>query len=144
MTASGRRVSPVRVEAALREIPLVSHAFVEGEGRPELVALVALDPEAALNWAADKGLTSLSLAELTRHPSLFAALREAIDATNRDLEPAEAVRRFAILESGFDAASGEVTQTMTNRRSFISRKYRALLDGLYDSAKTASRPAVRV
>jgi hypothetical protein len=33
---------------------------------------------------------------------------------------------------------------MTNRRSFITRKYRALLDGLYDSAKTASRPAVRV
>ena len=144
VTASGRRVSPVRVESALREIPLVGHAFVDGEGRPELVALVALDPEAALNWAADKGLGSLTVAELTRHPSLFAALREAIDATNRELEPAEAVRRFAILESGFDAASGEVTQTMTNRRSFITRKYRALLDGLYDSAKTASRPAVRV
>jgi long-chain acyl-CoA synthetase len=144
VTASGRRVSPVRVEAALREIPLVGHAFVQGEGRHELVALVALDPEAALNWAAEKGLASLSLVELARHPSLFAALREAIDATNRELEPAEAVRRFAILESGFDAASGEVTQAMTNRRSFITRKYRALLDGLYDSAKTASRPAVRV
>jgi long-chain acyl-CoA synthetase len=144
VTASGRRVSPVRIEAALREIPLLSHAFVDGEGRSELVALVALDPEAALNWAADRGLGSLGLAELTRHPALFAALREAIDATNRELEPAEAVRRFAILEGGFDAASGEVTHTMTNRRSFITRKYRALLDGLYDSTKTASRPAVRV
>ena len=144
VTASGRRVSPVRVESALRELPLVAHAFVDGEGKSELVALVALDADAALNWAADKGLSSLTLAELVRHPSLFAALREEIDAMNRELEPAEAVRRFAILETGFDAASGEVTHTMTNRRSFITRKYRALLDGLYDSTKTASRPAVRV
>ena len=144
VTASGRRVSPVKVEAALREIPLVGHAFVWGEGRSELAALIALDPDAALNWANDKGLAGLTLTELVRHPALFAALREALDGVNRELEAAEAVRRFAILESGFDTASGEVTHTMTNRRSFIAKKYRALLDGLYEGAHTASRPAVRV
>src|SRR5213078_1019155 len=43
VTSGGKNISPQKLEQALAADPLVSHAFVVGDGRPYLVALIAPD-----------------------------------------------------------------------------------------------------
>jgi long-chain acyl-CoA synthetase len=43
ITSSGKNIAPSNLEAALRESRWISEAAVFGEGRPYLVALLALD-----------------------------------------------------------------------------------------------------
>jgi long-chain acyl-CoA synthetase len=144
VTASGRSVSPVAIESALREIPLVGHAVVQGDGRHYLTALLTLDPDAARAWAAEQGIEVASSIELVHHPRVFEYLRQQVAQVNRELSAAEGIKRFALLDEDFDSLSGEVTPTLQTRRRFVAQKYRALIEGLYDSSSSASasRPAV--
>jgi long-chain acyl-CoA synthetase len=52
VTSTGKNVSPVLVENALKAHPLIGQAMVHGDDRSYLVALLVLDAEAAPAWAA--------------------------------------------------------------------------------------------
>ena len=56
ITAGGKNISPARVESELKAAsPLIGHACAIGDRRPNLVALVVLDPDAAGAFAARHG-----------------------------------------------------------------------------------------
>ena len=55
-----------------------------------------------------------------------------IQAANRKLERWETVKRWAFLPAELDVESGEVTPSMKVRRTEVERRYRDLLDSLYD------------
>ena len=50
---------------------------------------------------------------------------------NARLAHYETIRRFAILPRDFTEAAGEITPTLKIRRREVTRKYRDLLDNLY-------------
>ena len=52
ITAGGKNITPANIEAEIKQHPLVSQCVVIGDRRPYLVALVTLDPEEAVKWAA--------------------------------------------------------------------------------------------
>ena len=47
------------------------------------------------------------------------------------------IRRFLILHKALDADDGELTRTNKVRRGFIGERYKALVDALYGTAKSA-------
>ena len=56
ITAGGKNITPANLEAEIKQHPLVSQCVVVGDRRPYLVALVTLDPEEALKYAAEHDL----------------------------------------------------------------------------------------
>ena len=56
ITAGGKNITPANLEAEVKQHPLVSQCVVIGDRRPYLVALVTLDPEEAVKFAAEHGL----------------------------------------------------------------------------------------
>jgi len=54
-----------------------------------------------------------------------------IEEQNRKLATFETIKRFAILESDFSIATGELTPTLKVRRGFTSSKYSTIIDALY-------------
>ncbi len=132
VTAGGKTVAPGPIELALREIPLIDHAVVYGDGRPHLAALITLNENEVTTWAKSSGLGDLPFDQLCQHPEVYRQVDDAIEEVNRDLPRVEAVKRFAVLRADFTLESGELTATWQTRRRFVTEKYRALLDGLYD------------
>jgi long-chain acyl-CoA synthetase len=131
ITSSGKNIAPSNIENLLKESPLVGHAYVAGEGRPYVVALLTLDGDVAPVVAAKMGLAGLSLAELAEHPDVLAAVQAAVDSANARLSRPEQVKRFALLPSEWTAESEELTPTMKLKRRVVSTKYSDVLDGLY-------------
>ena len=116
ITAGGKNVAPKNIEAALKNHPLVGEAVVIGDRRKFLTALIALDPEAAQKWAADRGVSGpLHASKLVRDE-----LQSAVDQINATLARVETVKKFAILERALSIEDGELTPTLKVKRKPVT------------------------
>jgi long-chain acyl-CoA synthetase len=113
--ATGKKVSPTRIDNLLTASPLIDQVAVFGEGQSALVALVvpsagglALDPTTAREQYA---------AEISR--CLASAAHE------------EQVRHFAILDRPFSVERGEMTAKLSLCRARIAENFAAELGSLH-------------
>jgi long-chain acyl-CoA synthetase len=118
VTAGGKNVSPQNIESALRASRYISEALVVGDGRPYLVALLALD-EAELERAA------------AGDEEVEALVRGVVDDVNRGRGRVEQVRRFAILPRELSEAARELTPTLKVRRRVCEEHFREEIEALY-------------
>lgn len=133
VTSTGKKIAPALVENMIKEHHLVSHAYVYGEGRSYLVALVTLNPQEAAEHARARGFNvEGGVAELARSAGMKALVAEIIEGVNRRLSSTEAVKRFAILEREFQLELDEVTPTMKVKRDVVAEHFAEVLRGLYD------------
>src|SRR5581483_3692766 len=56
ITSGGKNITPVNIEGALKNHPLISEAVVVGDRRNYLTALVTLDPEASVKFLWERGV----------------------------------------------------------------------------------------
>ena len=147
ITAGGKNISPANLEALLKQNPLVGQACVIGDRRPYVSALIVLDQDAAPMWAHKAGITSISMADLARHPAVVTEIQKAIDECNRHVSQVEGVKRFTILPVEWTAESEELTPTLKLKRHVISQKYADEIEEMYARtepspvAPTEARPA---
>ncbi|NSC24770.1 long-chain fatty acid--CoA ligase [Streptomyces albus subsp. chlorinus] len=131
VTSTGKNVSPALVENALKEHPLIGQAYVHGDGRPYLVALLVLDAQAAPAWAARNGVEA-PWDELAGHPAVRAEADRAVAAANARLSRPEQVRRYRLLSREWSPETGELTPSLKVRRRVIQDAYRRVIQGLYE------------
>jgi long-subunit acyl-CoA synthetase (AMP-forming) len=134
VTAGGENVAPNAIESLLREHPLVSEAFVAGDRRPYLVALLTLDVETVRTFLASRGVALGDIAPavpVVHHDFVAAELAQWVAATNRHLSRIEQVKRFAVLDHDWVADSDELTPTMKVKRRVVLEKFADEIDRLY-------------
>jgi long-chain acyl-CoA synthetase len=130
VTAAGKNVAPAPLEDRIRAHPLISQAVVVGEARPFIAALITIDEEALVSWAA-RGALGAEAAWALDHPALLAEVQAAIDDANRSVSRAESIRKFAVLPHDLTVGSGELTPTLKVRRSVVEKAYGPVIDELY-------------
>jgi long-chain acyl-CoA synthetase len=129
--SSGHNVSPARLEALIKECPLVGQACVVGDGRAHVAALVVPDPEMARVWAARHDLADASLTDVAAHPGFRADVDAFIAAVNETVPPAERIVAFAILGEEWLPDSDVLTPTAKLKRRAVNARYAPLIDSLY-------------
>ena len=132
VTSGGKNIAPQNVENLLKNDPLVSQAFVYGDRRKYLTALLTLSPEEIGNWAAQKGIPEKDPEALSKRPEVERLMQEWVDEVNRGLAPFEQVKKFVLLGKDFSQETGELTPTLKVRRKVVIEKYGRLLDALYE------------
>ncbi|MEV6776594.1 AMP-dependent synthetase/ligase [Streptomyces syringium] len=130
VTSTGKNVSPALVENALKEHPLVGQAFVHGDGRSYLVALLVLDAELTRPWAARLGIDA-DPDTLPDHPAVRAEIDRAVAAANARLNRTEQIKRYRLLTREWGPATGELTPSLKLRRRVVREKYAAEIEELY-------------
>jgi long-chain acyl-CoA synthetase len=129
--STGKNVAPALVENMIKEHHLVSHAYVHGDGRSYLVALVTLNPLEAEEHARARGIAYRSFGELAASAEMRDLVSSIIDAANRRVSSSESVRRFVILPRDFRADLDEVTPTLKLKRDVVARNFADVLQSLY-------------
>lgn len=132
ITSGGKNIAPQMIEEALKFSPLVSQAVLIGDARPYVAALLTPDPEGVERWAADHGLPTTGLAELTHNESLLDAVGGWIEETNARLSKVEQVKRWKLLDHEFAQEEDELTPTIKVRRATIKERYAAEIEALYE------------
>ena len=131
VTSGGKNVSPANIEARLKASPLVGQAMVVGDSRPYLVALVVLDAEVAPAWAAARGMTGRTMAELADEPVIRAEIERVVSEANRTVSGPERIRRWALLGEEWRPDSDQLTATMKLKRRGVLATYGPLVESLY-------------
>ena len=126
----GDNVAPQRVEGMLTLQPEIVQAMVHGDKRPYLVGLVVPDPEWALHWARDEGMTT-DLAKLRAEPEFVKALQAAVDRVNARVSVTEKVRRIVVADAPFTVENEQMTPSLKIRRHVLKGVYGERLDRLY-------------
>ncbi len=133
-TSGGKYVAPQPLEGKLKALcPYVSQAVVHGDGRHFCSALVALDEEALRRWAAANGRPG-TYAELAALPETHALIQPFVDELNATSPSYATIKKFAILPVDLTLEAGDLTTSFKVKRKVVERRYKALLDGLYEGA----------
>jgi long-chain acyl-CoA synthetase len=130
ITAGGKNITPANIEAEVKQHPLVSQCVVIGDRRPYLVALVTLDPEEAVSFAAQHDLPQ-DPAALASNPEVRREIEAHLDKINQKFARVEQVKKIAILPRDLSQESGELTPTLKVKRSVVADKYASEIESLY-------------
>ncbi len=130
-TSTGRRISPLGIEAALRTSPYIDQVVVFGHGRRHLAALITIQADRVEKELAAKGVSFESKDQMTASPAVHALLQPEIERLTKPFPTYERIRVFAIAPRPFDIASGELTSSLKLRRNVIEKNYAHLLEPLF-------------
>jgi long-chain acyl-CoA synthetase len=134
INAAGKNMSPANIESKLTDAhPLIGQACVIGNGRPYNVALIVLDPEAAVAFSREIGREGAPAAELSTHAQVEQAVAQGVAAANERLSRVEQVKRYKVLAEEWLPGGDELTPTMKLKRNPIAEKYAGEIDALYAS-----------
>ncbi|MBW6502846.1 long-chain fatty acid--CoA ligase [bacterium] len=131
VTSGGKNIAPQNLENLLKNDRYISQAFVYGDRKKYLTALLTLAPEEIVAWAARQGIPERGVEALAKHPEVLQLIRERVDEVNRGLASFEQVKKFAVLETDFSQETGELTPTLKVRRKVVVEKYGRILDEFY-------------
>ncbi|RLC12043.1 MAG: long-chain fatty acid--CoA ligase [Deltaproteobacteria bacterium] len=132
MTLSdGRPFSPQYLETRLKFSPYIKDAWVIGDKRDYVTAVMCIDYSVVGKWADENKLSYTSYPELSQKPEVYDLVEKQIRNANKDLPEVARVRKFVNLYKEFDADDDVLTRTSKLRRAFVEKRYGEIVDALY-------------
>lgn len=131
VTAGGKNVAPQALENALSMDQFISQAFVYGDGRKFISALIVPDWERTENYAAEKKIEYSTISGLCDNDAIVKLFEKRVETALVDFSRAEKVRKFKLMEREFSQDEGEVTPTLKLKRKKITQRYWNDLESLY-------------
>jgi long-chain acyl-CoA synthetase len=132
ITAGGKNITPANLENGMKQHSLVSQCVVVGDRKPYLVALVTLDPEEAVAYAKEHGL-STDPVELAESPEIRREIEAHREKINERFARVEQVKKVAILSRDLSQEGGELTPTLKVKRAVVAAKHELEIEALYAS-----------
>jgi long-chain acyl-CoA synthetase len=127
----GRPFAPQYLETRLKFSPYIKDAWVIGDKRDFLSAVMCIDYSVVSNWADQRKLNYTSYQELSQMPQVYELVEKQIRQANKDLPDVAKIRKFTNLYKELDADDDELTRTRKLRRAFVEKRYKEILDALY-------------
>jgi len=131
----GRPFAPQYLETRLKFSPYIKDAWVIGDRRDYLSAVMCIDYSVVSNWADQRKLNYTSYQELSQMPEVYELVEKQIRQANKDLPDVAKIHKFTNLYKEFDADDDELTRTRKLRRAFVEKRYKEIVEALYSNNK---------
>jgi long-chain acyl-CoA synthetase len=131
VTATGEKVSPSDMEAAIVQSPLFEQVMVVGEGMPYVAALIVLNRNVWPGFARHLSLDPEDPASL-ESPKALRAATEAMAGLLRSFPSYAQVRAVRLALTSWTIPDGLVTPTMKLKRDAISQRFAGEIRKLYE------------
>jgi len=131
VTAGGKNIAPQPLENELKLDKYISEAYVYGDEKPYLVALLTPNLERLIDLGRELGIHYIDIEELVTNEKVMAVYTERMEAFNAALPPYKTIKRFAVLPREFTIDGGELTPTLKLKRKEIYNKYKDIIEELY-------------
>ena len=131
ITAGGKNIAPQPIENQLKMDKHVSSAFVYGDRKPYLTALIVPNLERLLEFAREKRIDFFDLDDLVMREPVRELFEQRMGEINGRLASYETIKRFVLLPHDFSIESGELTPTLKLRRKVICERYKQKIEDMY-------------
>ncbi|HEX8806592.1 MAG TPA: long-chain fatty acid--CoA ligase, partial [Candidatus Aquilonibacter sp.] len=130
-TATGKYVSPARVEASIKRSVFVAQAMVVGDGRSYPIALIAP------NWdlvRVELNLPSITTEELATRDDVQQFVAGQVREQTADLASYERIRYIVVVPHEFTVERGELSPAMKIKRRVVEERYKDEIERVYAAA----------
>ncbi|HEY5513122.1 MAG TPA: long-chain fatty acid--CoA ligase, partial [Geomonas sp.] len=127
----GKNIAPQPIENLLKRDKYISQAFVYGDRKPYLTALLVPTIERLLEFALEKNIDYNDLDDLVVHEPVLRLYQQRVAAINANLAPHETIKKFVLLPRDFSLDAGELTPTLKLKRKVISDNYKEKIERMY-------------
>lgn len=134
--SDGSKSSPQFLEARLKFSPFLKDAWIIGDHKSYVTAVICIDYNTVGKWAEDHGITYTSYQELSQLPEVYELVQKPLMQVNKTLPGPAKIRKFVNLYKEFDADDDELTRTRKIRRTFVEERYKDIVDALYSDSDT--------
>jgi len=131
VTAGGKNIAPQPIENELKMDKYVTSAFVYGDRKPYLTALIVPNLERLLGFAKEKHIHYYELDDLVMTAPVQNLFEQRLAEINSRLAHFETIKKFALLPHDFSIEGGELTPTLKMKRKVIYEKYRQRIEDMY-------------
>jgi long-chain acyl-CoA synthetase len=131
-TSGGKYIAPQVIEVMFKAIcPLASQMLVHGDGRNYATALIALDPDALVQWARAQALKGKDYESLAADPAVENYVRTCVEELNGRLNRWETIKDFRIVNHDLSIEDDELTPSMKMKRKVVEARFWNLLESMY-------------
>ncbi len=132
VTAGGKNVSPSEIENQLKFSPFIADAVVIGDRRKYLTALIMIDHDNVAKFAQDNEIPFTNFASLCHAPPVLELVEAEVARVNSRFARVEQIKKFRLIDVQLTPEDEELTPTMKLKRKFVSERYKASIDGMYE------------
>jgi len=130
-TSFGKYIAPQLIENKFRESPFIDNLIVLGENQKFAAALITPDFNHLKNWCEGKEIEYASNKEMLDLPRIKKRFLKEVKKYNESFGITEQIQKFELMDSEWTIESGELTATLKLRRTYINKKYAALICKLF-------------
>ncbi len=131
-TSGGKYIAPPAIESKFKAIcPYASQFMVFGNERNYVVALVTLDPDAMVGWAAENGMEGKSYTEVVQSDAVNTMVTAYVEELNGKLNRWETIKKWKLLDHDLTIESGELTPSMKVKRNVVEVNHKEHIDAMY-------------
>jgi len=131
ITAGGKNIAPQPLENVLRMDKYISQAFVYGDRKPYLVAILTPNLERLIQMAQQEGLDYLDMEDLVTNEQVQRRYAYRLQRINDKLPSYQTIKKFILLPRDFSVDGEELTPTLKLKRKVIAAKYQDRIERLY-------------
>ncbi|MCG8491500.1 MAG: hypothetical protein MI743_07795, partial [Sneathiellales bacterium] len=99
--------------------------------RKYLTCLIMIDQENVEKYAQDMDVPFTNFQSLCRAKEVTDLIWEEVERVNKGFAQVETIKQFRLIDEILTAEDDELTPTMKLKRSFVSKKYKDLIDTMY-------------
>jgi len=132
VTSGGKNIAPSAIENKLKFSPYIKEAIVIGDRRKFPSVLIQIDPENVGNWAQKRLIPYTTYKSLATTAEIKELISGVVEEANSHFARVERVKKFKILEKELDPDDDELTGTMKVKRGIIEKKFKTLIDEIYN------------
>ncbi len=131
ISKGGKNIAPNPIEQLISESPLIDQIILIGDNQEYCVALIVPESSELKRIAEILGLANESMETLLVNAEILRHFKQEIDLRQKNFAKYERVRKFALLPVLFSIDSGELTPKLSIKRSVVEKKYKHIIDTLY-------------
>ncbi len=109
----------------------ISQAFVYGDRKPYLVAILTPNLERLIKMGQEEGLDYLDVEDLVANQRVQKRYAYRVQLINDKLPSYQTIKKFILLPQDFSVDGGELTPTLKLKRKVIHDKYQEHIERLY-------------
>lgn len=132
VTAGGKKIAPQPIENRLKTNPYIAEIVIVGNRRRFVAALIVPDFEKLEEWSRSHGVDSSNREDVVRDQKIIDFMQTQVDAMTANLAKFERIKKVQLLSKAFTLEGGELTPTLKVKRNVVEKRYRDLIDQLYD------------
>lgn len=133
-TSGGKIVSPIPIEQALCMSSLIDMAIVIAEGKKFVSCLLFPDFEVIKKLQEKKNSLSYNHDEFLKSEFIQGEIASLIRNVNEKLNQWEKIRKYRFVTDKISVEKDELTPTLKIRRNIVEKKYRHLIDHMYQES----------